>query len=56
LLAEEQPGFRTDLSATEASHKFTDKTVRTLNNKMSIGDLFCYLAESFLLAAPHVLA
>jgi hypothetical protein len=46
-LVDEQFGFRTSSSTDKASYKLSDEIFIALNNKMTVGGIFCDLQKAF---------
>jgi hypothetical protein len=47
ILAEEQFGFRLDLTTNNAIYKLVNETLSALNNKLMVGGIFFLLRKSF---------
>jgi hypothetical protein len=47
ILAPEQFGFRKGISTENAAFKLTDSVLKSLNQKMLLGGIFCDLAKAF---------
>jgi hypothetical protein len=47
ILAEEQFGFRTQISTDTAIYKLLNEILKTLNSKNLIGGIFCDLEKAF---------
>jgi hypothetical protein len=47
ILAEEQFGFRTNLSTEKALFSFTNEILCALNNRIHVGGISCDLAKAF---------
>jgi hypothetical protein len=47
ILRDEQLGFIKSLLSDKALHKFVDKILCILNDKMHVGGIFCDLAKAF---------
>jgi hypothetical protein len=47
ILAEKQLGFRTKIPTDMALYKLTNESLKTLNTKNLIGDIFCDLEKAF---------
>jgi hypothetical protein len=46
-LVPEQFSFRKGVSAEDAAFKLTDNVVKSKNQKMHVGEIFCDLAKAF---------
>jgi hypothetical protein len=47
ILAEEQFGFRKNLTTEKATYELTNKTINVLNEKLIVGGIFCDLSKAF---------
>jgi hypothetical protein len=47
ILVPEQFGFRKGISTENATFKLTDSVLKSLNQKMHVGGVFCDLAKAF---------
>jgi hypothetical protein len=47
LLVPEQFGFRKSMSTEDAAFKLTDNVLKSINQKMHVGGIFCDLAKAF---------
>ena len=47
ILVDEQFGFKTSSSTDKASYKLTNEILNALNNKMTVGGIFCDLQKAF---------
>jgi hypothetical protein len=47
ILAEEQFGFRKNLTTEKATYELTNKTINVLNEKLIVGGTFCDLSKAF---------
>jgi hypothetical protein len=47
ILVPEQFGFRKGISTENAAFKLTDGVLKSLNQKMHVGGIFCDLAKAF---------
>ena len=47
ILVDEQFGFRTSSSTDTAAYKLTNEILNALNNKMTVGGIFCNLQKAF---------
>jgi hypothetical protein len=47
ILVPEQFGFRKGISTENAAFKLTDSVLKSLNQKMHVGGIFCDLAKAF---------
>ena len=47
ILADEQFGFRNKLATNNAIYKLINEIRTALNNKITIGGIFCYLEKAF---------
>jgi hypothetical protein len=47
ILVPEQFGFRKEISTENAAFKLTDSVLKSLNQKMHVGGIFCDLAKAF---------
>jgi hypothetical protein len=43
----EQFGFRKGVSTEDAAFKLTDNVLKSINQKMHVGGIFCNLAKAF---------
>jgi hypothetical protein len=50
ILSDNQFGFRKELSTFNAIYKLTDSVLKSWNNKMHVGGIFCDLAKEFVCA------
>jgi hypothetical protein len=46
-LVPEQFGFRKGISTEDVTYKLTDNVLKSTNQKMHVGGIFCYLAKAF---------
>jgi hypothetical protein len=47
ILVTEQFGFRKGMSTEDAAFKLTDSVLKSINQKMHVGNIFCDLAKAF---------
>ena len=47
ILVKEQIGFGTSSSTEKASYNLIYEILNALNNRMMVGDIFCYLQKAF---------
>jgi hypothetical protein len=47
ILAKEQYGFRINSSTEAASYEIINEILKALNNRLSVGGIFCNLKEAF---------
>jgi len=48
ILSDNQFGFRKELSTFNAVYKLTDSVLKSWNNKLHVGGIFCDLAKEFV--------
>jgi hypothetical protein len=54
-LVPEQFGFRKGVSTYDVAYKLTDNVLKSLNQKMHVGGIFCDLAKDFDFVSHEIL-
>jgi hypothetical protein len=55
ILSTEQYGFRTNFKAGSVTYKLTTEILNAMNNKLTVGGIFCDLELTYVSALDYVL-